>query len=71
MNLEELANVRHRVATVYCYFLMLTQRVGEDLERGEAKFSAGVTVKFSAPVTMHAEERQKCPQRHLKCEQKD
>ena len=37
-------------------------RGGEDSERGETKFSAGVTV--TAPTTMHAEERQhECSQR--------
>ena len=43
---------------------MLTRgRTGEDSERGETKFSAGVTV--TAPTTMHVEERQReCSQRH-------
>ena len=43
---------------------MLTRRRSpEDSERGETKFSAGVTV--IAPTTMHAEERQReCSQRH-------
>ena len=42
-------------------------RVGEDSERGETKFAAGVTV--TAPTTMHAEERRReCSQ---KCEQED
>ena len=45
---------------------------GEDSERCETKFSAGVTVKFTAPTTLHVEERQpECSQRHSKCEQED
>ena len=70
-NLEGLANVRfdpdERQAVVrrhwlfFFVFLMLIRR-GEDSERGETKFSAGVTV--TAPTTMHAEERQhECSQR--------
>ena len=69
-NLEGLASVRLyelpdcRAATLtffYFYFLCLSR--GEDSERGETKFSAGVTV--TAPTTMHAEERQhECSQRH-------
>ena len=41
-----------RAATLTFFFLMLT-REGEDSERGETKFSAGVPV--TAPTTMHAE----------------
>ena len=37
-------------------FFFKCLRGGEDSERGETKFSAGVTV--TAPTTMHAEERQ-------------
>ena len=45
-------------------------RGGEDSERGETKFSAGVTVP--APTTMHAEERQQSVPRDVqKCEQED
>ena len=35
------------------------------------KLSADVTEKFTAPTTMHTEERQECPLRHSKCEQED
>ena len=42
-----------------------------DSERWD-KFSAGVTVKFTAPTTTHVEERQpECSQGHSKCEQED
>ena len=73
MNLKVLANVRRgwtdcRAATL-TFFLCLREE-GEDSERGETKFSAGVTVKFTAPTTMHVEEKQpECSQRHSKCEQ--
>ena len=61
MNLKVLANVRRgwtdcRAATLV-FFLCLREE-GEDSERGETKFSAGVTVKFTAPTTMHVEEKQ-------------
>ena len=52
-------------AVVWWHWLFFFQclRGGEDSERGETKFSAGVTV--TAPTTMHAEERQhECSQRH-------
>ena len=65
-NLEGLANVRFdpdelqgcRAATLtfFFFFFFKCLRGGEDSERGETKFSAGVTV--TAPTTMHAEERQ-------------
>ena len=75
MNLKVLANVRRgwtdcRAATL-TFFLCLREE-GEDSERerGETKFSAGVTVKFTAPTTMHVEEKQpEWSQRHSKCEQ--
>ena len=66
-NLEGLVNVRLdelpgcRAATLTFFFQCL--RGGEDSERGETKFSAGVTV--TAPTTTHAEERQhEYSQRH-------
>ena len=44
------------------FFFFWCLRGGEDSERGETKFSAGVTI--TAPTTMHAEERQhECSQR--------
>ena len=50
-----------RAATLTIFFFICL-RGGEDSERGETKFSAGVTV--TAPTTMHAEERQhECSQR--------
>ena len=66
-NLERLANVRlDPDASLSCgdtdFFFSKCLRGGEDSERGETKFSAGVTV--TAPTTMHAEERQhECSQR--------
>ena len=79
-DLEGLANVRLdpdelpgcRAATLifFSFFFFKCLRGGEDSERGEAKFSAGVTV--TAPTTMHAEERQQSVPRDVqKCEQKD
>ena len=76
MNLKVLANVRRgwtdcRAATLtFFFFFWCLREEGEDSERGETKFSAGVTVKFTAPTTMHVEEKQpECSQRHSKCEQ--
>ena len=78
-NLEGLANVRLamdpdelpgcRAATLTFFFQCL--RGGEDSERGETKFSAGVTV--TASTTMHAEERHgmSVPRDVQKCEQED
>ena len=70
-NLEGWANVRLdpdelpgcRAATLtFFFFFFSCLRGGEDSERGETKFFAGVTV--TAPTTMHAEERQhECSQR--------
>ena len=78
-NLEGLANVRLdpeelpgcRAATLtFFLFFFKCLRGGEDSERGETKFSAGVTV--TAPTTMHAEERQQSVLRDVqKCEQED
>ena len=46
----------------WLFFSKCLRGEGEDSERGETKFSAGVTV--TAPTTMHAEERQhECSQR--------
>ena len=76
-NLEGLANVRFdpdelpgcRAATL-TFFFFFCLRGGEDSERGETKFSAGVTV--TAPTAMHAEERrQSVPRDVQKCEQED
>ena len=79
MTLEGLANVRFDELTVvrrpYLLFLLFVQFLrgqGEDSERCDTKFSAGVTVKFTAPTTLHVEQRQpECSQRHSKCEQED
>ena len=77
-NLEGLANVRLdpdelpvcRAATLPFFFFFECLRGGEDSERGETKFSAGVTV--TAPTAMHAEERQQSVPRDVqKCEQED
>ena len=63
---DELTVVRRH----WLFFFWCLREEGEDSERGETKFSAGVTVKFTAPTTMHAEEKQpECSQRHSKCEQ--
>ena len=55
-----------RAATLtflFFIFFLCLRGEGEDSERGETKFSAGVTV--AALTTMHAEERQReCSQRH-------
>ena len=59
-NLERLANVRLYELTVllrHWLFFYCLRGEGEDSERGETKFSAGVTA--TAPTTMHAEERQR------------
>ena len=67
-NLEGLANVHLDKLTVVrrhwlFFFFYCLRGEGEDSERGQTKFSAGVTV--TAPTTMHAEERQReCSQRH-------
>ena len=59
---------RHWLFFLFFFFKCL--RGGEDSERGETKFSAGVTV--TAPTTMHAEERQQSVPRDVqKCEQED
>ena len=48
--------------TDFFFFFLMLIRGGEDSERGETKFSSGVTV--TAPTTMHAKERQhECSQR--------
>ena len=71
-NLEGLANVRldpdelpgcrAAALTFFSVFFFKCLHGGEDSERGETKFSAGVTV--TAPTTIHAEERQhECSQR--------
>ena len=55
---------------LFFFFFFKCLRGGEDSERGETKFSAGVTV--TAPTTMHAEERQQSVPRDVqKCEQED
>ena len=66
-NLEGLANVCLDELTVarrhWLFFFQCLHGEGEVSERGETKFSAGVTE--TAPTTMHAEERQReCSQRH-------
>ena len=67
-NLEGLANVHLDELTVVrrhwlFFFFQCLRGEGEDSERGETKFSAGVPV--TAPTTMHAEGRQcECSQRH-------
>ena len=75
MSMEGLANVRSDKLTVvrrHWLFFQCLRGDGEDSERDETKFSAGVTVKFTAQTTMPAEERQpECCQRHSKCEQED
>ena len=54
----------------FSFFFLKCLRGGEDSDRGETKFSAGVTV--TAPTTMHAEERQQSVPRDVqKCEQED
>ena len=61
---------RHWLQVFFFFFFFLCLRGGEDSERGETKFSAGVTV--TAPTTMHAEERQQSVPRDVqKCEQED
>ena len=65
---DELTVVRRH--WLFFFFFWCLREEGEDSERGETKFSAGVTVKFTAPTTMHVEEKQpECSQRHSKCEQ--
>ena len=52
------------------FYFQFLRGEGEDSERGETKFFAGVTVKFTAQTTMQTEERQsECSQTHSKCEQ--
>ena len=68
---DELPGCRAATLTFFLFFFFLKcLRGGEDSERGETKFSAGVTV--TAPTTMHAEERQQSVPRDVqKCEQED
>ena len=73
MNLKVLANVRRgwtdcRAATLTFFFLMLTRR-GRGLRERWDKILRW-RHKFTAPTTMHVEEKQpECSQRHSKCEQ--
>ena len=54
------------------FFFQCLCEDGENPQRGETKFSVGVTVKFTAQTTMQAEQRQpECSQRSSKCEQED
>ena len=54
------------------FFNVYAEREQDDSERSETKFSAGVTVKFTAQTTLKAEERQPgCSQKHSKCEQEN